>query len=71
MEKLQDEADDARDQAAVLLDPAGRPARSPRTALCPRCGAGPDQRVASSGFGDPHPVCRRCGHEWTGERFDG
>ena len=71
MEKRQGDADETRDPAAVLLDSAGRPARAPRSALCPSCGAWPDQRVASAGFGDPHPVCRKCGHEFHGERFDG
>ena len=68
---MTDKESTTTDPATVLLDSAGRPARSPRTALCPRCGAGPDQRVASAGFGDPWPVCKRCGHEWLGERFNG
>jgi hypothetical protein len=54
-----------------LVGPNGQPAR-PSTAPrpCPRCGAGPDRRVASSGFGVPHPVCARCGHEWPDERME-
>jgi hypothetical protein len=37
---------------------------------CPRCGAGPEKRTASSGFGTPHPVCS-CGFEWFDEVFRG
>ena len=57
---------------AVILDPQGRPARrrSERDRQCPRCGAGVERRVASSGFGEPHPICARCGYEWLGERVD-
>ena len=62
-----------QDPAAALLDPQGRPAAVRKAAdkRCPRCGAGPERRVSSSGFGEPHPVCGRCGHEWTGEQFNG
>ena len=49
-----------------LVDAGGRPLRQ-RSESCPDCGAGKDKRVPSAGFGDPHPVCGRCGHEFQGE----
>jgi uncharacterized protein (DUF983 family) len=52
-----------------LVDAHGRPARQAADRLCPQCGAGPDARVASGGFGTPWPVCARCGYEWVGEVF--
>lgn len=55
----------------VLVDPSGRPARKAVDETCPRCGASPEVRVASSGFGVPHPVCTVCGHEWPDEVFRG
>lgn len=49
----------------VLVGPDGHPMRAQaEAALCPRCGAGKDKRVPSSGFGEPHDVCRICGYEW-------
>ena len=64
--------DEQPDAASALVDPYGRSARRTRAAArtCPRCGAGPEKRVASSGFGDPHPICGRCGHEFYGERIE-
>lgn len=59
------------DGAPIILDDQGQPARRPASKLCPQCGAGPDARVPSAGFGEPHPVCGRCGHEWTAERWGG
>jgi uncharacterized protein (DUF983 family) len=53
----------------AILDPSGKPARQVIDRNCPRCGAGPELRVASGGFGTPWPVCSRCGHEWTDEVF--
>lgn len=57
----------------TILNPAGKPARvtngAPRPVPCPQCGADPECRVASSGFGVAHPVCRRCGYEWMDEVF--
>ncbi len=55
---------------AVLVDAQGRPARPGQTDACPRCGAGVDTRVPSSGFGTPHPVCP-CGYEWHDEVWRG
>ena len=52
------------DRAIVLTD---KPL--PKSDKCPRCGAGVDQRRASAGFGAPHPVCGRCGHEWFEEEW--
>lgn len=61
------------DPASSLVDATGRSVRLARedAKRCPRCGAGPEKRVASAGFGDPHPVCSRCGFEWLGERMEG
>jgi len=54
-----------------LVDPTGRPARpSAVPGPCPQCGAALSLRVASSGFGVPHPVCGRCGYEWPDERME-
>lgn len=59
---------------AVLVDQQGRPLRPAQTEQCPRCGAGVDKRVPSSGFGLPHPVCAGgCSpaYEWTEEVWRG
>ncbi len=53
----------------VILDPKGQPARKPVDKHCPRCGK--DKRVASGGFGVPHPVCSNCGYEWVNEVWNG
>lgn len=50
-----------------ILGPTGQPARLAPEAKCPRCGAGPDQRVPSGGFGEPHQVCRACAFEFEKE----
>jgi len=55
--------------ASRILDPQGHPARAPADRQCPRCGADPEARVASGGFGAPHPVCSRCGYEFHGESW--
>lgn len=62
----------SRDTQA-LVDSQGRPLSARRTepARCPACGAGPEKRVASAGFGVAHPVCGRCGCEFPAERWDG
>jgi uncharacterized protein (DUF983 family) len=60
--------DPAPFNAPQIVDPTGKPARKASDTACPKCGAGKDKRVASSGFGEPHPVCSRCGHEFYGER---
>ena len=49
----------------VIVDAKGRPIQA---APCPRCGAGPESRGPSSGFGTPHPVCLKCGFDFHGER---
>lgn len=54
--------------APILVDAAGRPVRASDATRCPK-GHGPEDRVASSGFGEPHPVCKRCGYEFLGEPF--
>lgn len=50
--------------AIVLTDPKPLP----KDTNCPTCRASRDRRVPSSGFGEPHDVCGKCGHdfdEWT------
>lgn len=61
------------DPAAALVDPHGKPTarRKDEAKRCPRCAAGSEKRVASGGFGEPHPVCSRCGHDFVGERWNG
>ena len=63
----------APDPADVLVDAHGRPLTRVRhdARRCPRCGAGPERRVASAGFGSPHPVCGRCGWEFVSEAWEG
>ena len=34
-----------------------------REMVCPKCGAGPERRTPSGGFGEPHLVCL-CGYEF-------
>lgn len=53
----------------VLVRPDGQPLKA-ASRDCPRCGAGPDRRVPSAGFGEPVPVCAKCGWAFTGERWD-
>lgn len=48
----------------VIVDPHGQPARAAVRADCPRCGATPERRVVSAGFGVPHDVCGVCGHDF-------
>ncbi len=55
----------------VIVDADGRPLRRLEDVACPRCGAGPELRQASSGFGQPHPICCRCGYEWFDEVWRG
>lgn len=53
----------------VILGSNGQPARvKPTTCVC---GASPSKRVPSSGFGQRHPVCEVCGHEFTDEVWRG
>ena len=59
-------ADPPPDPADTLIRPDGRALR-PSQGRCPRCGAPPSDRVASSGFGVPYPICSRCGYEFTGD----
>lgn len=58
-------------EAPVIVDAQGKPARAAASRVCPQCKAGPDARVPSAGFGRPHPVCGRCGYEWHAERWEG
>jgi rubredoxin len=50
----------------ILTDP--REVRTPDDGTCPGCGAPEADRVPSAGFGRPHPVCKRCGHRFTGAK---
>ena len=36
----------------------------PKDPNCPKCKAGPERRRLSAGFGEPHDVCGKCGHEF-------
>lgn len=36
----------------------------PTDERCPKCKAGPEKRRLSSGFGEPHDVCGRCGFDF-------
>lgn len=56
-------------EAGAILDATGQPMRA-KDDRCPRCRSGKDQRVASAGFGEPHPVCGKCGYEWIGVSCD-
>jgi len=49
-----------------LLGADGKPMQDPRTAPCPQCGAGPDKRTPSGGFGEVYLVCtgKGCAHEF-------
>lgn len=47
----------------TILDTHGQPARRAVPDVCPQCGADPDERRPSGGFGVPWPVCA-CGYEW-------
>lgn len=56
-------AETAPFNAPVFVDPSGRPLRKAEVDACPQCGAGPEVRRASGGFGTPWTVCS-CGYEW-------
>jgi hypothetical protein len=54
----------------MILDANGNPVVPKGEESCPKCGAGPDRRVPSGGFGASiHPVCiglpgRPCSYEF-------
>jgi uncharacterized protein (DUF983 family) len=55
------------DATPTLLDPDGRPIdrrRMEASSKCPRCFADRERRVLSGGFGEPHDVCGKCGHDF-------
>lgn len=60
---------EATERKVLLTDPKDLP----KSTTCPNptCRAGADKRIASAGFGTPHPICGRCGHAFVGERWDG
>jgi ribosomal protein L37AE/L43A len=47
-----------------LVGPDGKPVQSDRFSPCPKCSAGSDKRVPSSGFGIPYLICTKCGYEF-------
>ena len=55
--------------ATGLLDATGRPMRQAVTKDCPVCHG--TKRVASAGFGEPHPVCATCGYDFFDEAWTG
>ena len=55
---------DEQTAAPVILDAHGQPARKATSTDCPNCRAKRDKRVRSSGFGQPHDVCGKCGHDF-------
>jgi hypothetical protein len=60
---------------SVILGADGKAARKPKSDKCPMCGAGPELRTGTGGFGGPkHPVCisGRCSpaYEWKDEVWD-
>lgn len=50
----------------TILGSSGKPL-PPVPTSCPSCGADKSKRVKSAGFGEPHDVCGKCGHEWSRE----
>ena len=49
----------------TIVDPHGHPARQTVTRDCPRCGATPDRRLPSGGYGElVHDICGTCGHDF-------
>jgi transcription elongation factor Elf1 len=61
------DAEKNEEEAALpaLVAPDGRPARLPKHAACPRCGAAADQRMSSSGFGrHAIEICKQCGYRF-------
>jgi len=57
--------------APRILDAHGKPVQTATDAACPQCGAGPDKRQASGGFGVRRPVCTTCGFKWEDEVWSG
>lgn len=58
----------AKDEPTIV-DPSGKPARQAIDASCPQCGAGPDKRGPSCGFGVRRPCCLACGFVWQDEVY--
>jgi len=50
-----------------ILDPSGKPVQTAKDASCPRCGAPPEKRGPSGGFGIRRPLCYGCGYRWEDE----
>jgi uncharacterized protein (DUF983 family) len=59
-----EQTEPAEDRAIVAPD--GRPARRAKSENCPRCGAGPERRTNTAGFGEPVICCSSCGWEFKG-----
>lgn len=51
-------------QTTVIVDAQGKPARQAASKACPGCGAGPERRGPSSGFGQAMTICLKCGHDF-------
>jgi rubredoxin len=55
------QADHEKPEGIVLTDAPDHP----RSARCPRCGAGAEHRIPSGNFGPVQTaLCRKCGHEF-------
>lgn len=52
---------------SLLVDPNGKPIKSLKDSPCPKCGAPPNKRVASGGFGDTYLICTNCAYDFNGE----
>lgn len=52
--------------AKSIVAPDGRPARQAESRNCPRCGAGPERRMNTAGFGAPVICCSSCGYHYEG-----
>lgn len=62
-----DERPQAEPEPAAILGPDGQPARLPKLARCPSCGAGSEHRV-TSGMGPVRDVtCEVCAFEYEKE----
>ena len=55
------------DDPPTILDASGKPVQHAIDSACPQCGAGPEKRQASGGFGIRRPVCTNCGHKFEDE----
>lgn len=54
------------ERSGGIVDPQGKPARTPDDTKCPSCRS--MRRRLSGGFGEVHDICADCGHDFHGER---